>query len=240
MAVDQRYIGELPKIGIRPTIDGRRNGVRESLEETTMNLAHSVAKLLKENIFYYTGKPVDIVIADTCIGGVAESAQAAEKFKREGVGVSITVTPCWCYGTETMDMDPHLPKAVWGFNGTERPGAVYLAAVLAAYNQKGLPTFGIYGQDVQDAGDTEIPADVQEKLIRFGKAGLSVAMMKHKSYLSMGSVCMGIAGSMVQEDFFQEYLGMRNESIDMRSEEHTSELQSRGHLVCRLLLEKKN
>jgi len=215
MAVDQRYIGELPKIGIRPTIDGRRNGVRESLEETTMNLAHSVAKLLKENIFYYTGKPVDIVIADTCIGGVAESAQAAEKFKREGVGVSITVTPCWCYGTETMDMDPHLPKAVWGFNGTERPGAVYLAAVLAAYNQKGLPTFGIYGQDVQDAGDTEIPADVQEKLIRFGKAGLSVAMMKHKSYLSMGSVCMGIAGSMVQEDFFQEYLGMRNESIDM-------------------------
>ena len=215
MAVDQRYIGALPKIGIRPTIDGRRNGVRESLEETTMDLAHSVATLLRENIFYYTGEPVDIVIADTCIGGVAESAQVAEKFKREGVGVSITVTPCWCYGTETMDMDPHLPKAVWGFNGTERPGAVYLAAVLAAYNQKGLPTFGIYGQDVQDAGDTEIPADVQEKLIRFGKAGLSVAMMKHKSYLSMGSVCMGIAGSMVQEDFFQDYLGMRNESIDM-------------------------
>lgn len=215
MTVDPRYVGKLPKIGIRPTIDGRRKGVRESLEETTMNLATSVAELLKQNIAYYTGDPVDVVIADTCIGGVKESAEAADKFKREGVGVSITVTPCWCYGSETMDMDPHLPKAVWGFNGTERPGAVYLAAVLAAYNQKGLPAFGIYGKDVQDAGDTEIPADVQEKLIRFAKAGLSVAMMKDKSYLSMGSVSMGIAGSMVQEDFFQEYLGMRNEYIDM-------------------------
>lgn len=215
MTKDPRYLGDLPKIGIRPTIDGRRNGVRESLEETTMNLAKSVAELLQENIFYYTGKPVDVVIADTCIGGVAESAMAAEKFKKEGVGVSITVTPCWCYGTETMDMDPHTPKAVWGFNGTERPGAVYLAAVLAAYNQKGLPAFGIYGKDVQDANDTEIPEDVQEKLLRFARSGLAVAMMKDKSYLSMGGICMGIAGSDVQADFFQEYLGMRNESIDM-------------------------
>lgn len=215
MTKDKRFIGDLPKIGIRPTIDGRRKGVRESLEETTMNLAKSVAELLKKNIFYYTGEPVDVVIADTCIGGVAESAMAAEKFKKEGVGVSITVTPCWCYGTETMDMDPHTPKAVWGFNGTERPGAVYLAAVLAAYNQKGLPAFGIYGKDVQDANDTEIPTDVREKLLRFAKAGLSVAMMRNKSYLSMGSVSMGIAGSNVQDDFFQEYLGMRNEYIDM-------------------------
>ncbi|GKV65944.1 MULTISPECIES: L-fucose isomerase [unclassified Sporosarcina] len=215
MTKKDRYIGDLPKIGIRPTIDGRRNGVRESLEDTTMDMAKAVAKLLSENLKYYNGNPVECVIADTCIGGVAESAAAAAKFEREGVGVSITVTPCWCYGSETMDMHPTMPKAVWGFNGTERPGAVYLAAVLAAYNQKGLPTFGIYGQDVQDAGDEEIPADVQEKLLRFAKAGLAAAMLKGKSYLSMGSVCMGIAGSMVQEDFFQKYLGMRNEYIDM-------------------------
>lgn len=215
MTKDPRYVGDLPKIGIRPTIDGRRKGVRESLEETTMGLAKAVKKLLEENIYYYTGDPVDVVIADTCIGGVYEAQEAAEKFRREGVGVSITVTPCWCYGSETMDMDPHIPKAVWGFNGTERPGAVYLAAVLASYNQKGLPAFGIYGTDVQDAGDKEIPEDVQEKLLRFARAGLAVAMMKGKSYLSMGTVSMGIAGSMVNEDFFQKYLGMRNEYIDM-------------------------
>ena len=210
----ERYIGTLPKIGIRPTIDGRRNGVRESLEDTTMNMAKNVAQFLSENLKYYNGEPVECVIADTCIGGVREAAQAAEKFKKEGVGVSITVTPCWCYGSETMDMDPHLPKAVWGFNGTERPGAVYLAAVLAGYNQKGLPAFGIYGHDVQDAGDPNIPNDIQEKLLRFAKAGLAAAMLKGKSYLSIGSVSMGIAGSIVKDDFFQEYLGMRNEYID--------------------------
>jgi L-fucose isomerase len=212
---NNRYHGQLPKIGIRPTIDGRRKGVRESLEDTTMNLAKSVAQLLSENLRHYNGEPVECVIADTCIGGVAEAAQTAEKFARVGVGVSITVTPCWCYGTETMDMDPSTPKAIWGFNGTERPGAVYLAAVLAAHNQKGLPAFGIYGKDVQDVGDTTIPEDVRDKLITFAKAGLAVAMMKGKSYLSMGSVSMGIAGSMIQEDFFQDYLGMRNEYIDM-------------------------
>ncbi|MGE7022889.1 L-fucose isomerase [Solibacillus cecembensis] len=210
----ERYIGTLPKIGIRPTIDGRRNGVRESLEDTTMNMAKNVAQFLSENLKYYNGEPVECVIADTCIGGVREAAQAAEKFKKEGVGVSITVTPCWCYGSETMDMDPHLPRAVWGFNGTERPGAVYLAAVLAGYNQKGLPAFGIYGHDVQDAGDPNIPSDIQEKLLRFAKAGLAAAMLKGKSYLSIGSVSMGIAGSIVKDDFFQEYLGMRNEYID--------------------------
>jgi len=215
MGKDPRFVGELPKIGIRPTIDGRRKGVRESLEETTMDLALAVKELLQENVYYYNGDPVDVVIADSCIGGVVEAEQAAEKFKREGVGVSITVTPCWCYGSETMDMDPHIPKAVWGFNGTERPGAVYLAAVLAAYNQKGLPTFGIYGNDVQDAGDTDIPEDVREKLIRFTKAGLSVAMMRGKTYLSIGTVSMGIAGSMIDERFFQDYLGMRNEYVDM-------------------------
>lgn len=210
-----RFIGNLPKIGIRPTIDGRRNGVRESLEETTMNLAQNVAQFLSENLRYFTGEPVECVIADTCIGGVAEASQAAEKFKREGVGVSITVTPCWCYGSETMDMDPQIPKAVWGFNGTERPGAVYLAAVLAGYAQKGLPAFGIYGRDVQDLTDTSIPKDVQEKLLKFTKAALAVATLKGKSYLSMGSVSMGIAGSIVKDDFFQEYLGMRNEYIDL-------------------------
>jgi L-fucose/D-arabinose isomerase len=215
MTTNHRYYDQLPKIGIRPAIDGRRRGVRESLEEITMTLAKEVAKFLSENLRYYNGEPVQCVIADTTIGGVAEAAKAHEKFKREGVGVSITVTPCWCYGSETMDMDPTTPKAVWGFNGTDRPGAVYLAAVLAAHNQKGIPAFGIYGRDVQDLDDPSIPEDVKEKLLRFARAGIAVATMKDKSYLSMGSVSMGIAGSMVNEDFFQDYLGMRNEYIDM-------------------------
>lgn len=213
--VHNRFYNTLPKIGIRPTIDGRRNGVRESLEDMTINLAKSVANLLTENLRHYNGEAVECVIADTCIGGVAEAAKAAEKFAIEGVGVSITVTPCWCYGSETMDMNPDIPKAVWGFNGTERPGAVYLAAVLAAHNQKGIPAFGIYGKDVQDLSDTSIPEDVQGKLLQFAKSGLVVASLKGKSYLSMGSVSMGIAGSTVQPEFFQDYLGMRNEYIDM-------------------------
>ncbi len=203
-----------PKIGIRPIIDGRRRGIRESLEETTMNLAKSVEKLYRDNLRYPDGSPVECVIADTCIGGVKEAAMCAEKFEKEDVGLSLSVTPCWCYGSETMDMNPLIPKAVWGFNGTERPGAVYLAAVLAAHNQKGLPAFGIYGHDVQDMGDTNIPGDVQEKLLRFARAGLAVAQMRGKSYLAIGSVCMGIGGSMVNPDFLQEYLGMRTEYID--------------------------
>ncbi len=203
-----------PKIGIRPIIDGRRKGIRESLEETTMNLAKLVEKLYRENVRYPDGSPVECVIADTCIGGVTEAAACAEKFERENVGLSLSVTPCWCYGSETMDMNPLIPKAVWGFNGTERPGAVYLAAVLAAHNQKGLPAFGIYGHDVQDMGDTVIPDDVQEKLLRFARAGLAVAQMRGKSYLAIGSVCMGIGGSMVNPEFLQEYLGMRTEYVD--------------------------
>jgi len=210
-----RLVGGMPKIGIRPTIDGRRKGVRESLEEQTMGLARAVADLLTENLRHSNGLPVECVIADTCIGGVAEAAQAAEKFAREGVGLSITVTPCWCYGAETMDMDPITPKAVWGFNGTERPGAVYLAAVLAGHNQKGLPAFSIYGRDVQDAGDLSIPCDVQEKILQFARAGLAVATMRGKSYLSMGGVSMGIAGSIVDHAFFESYLGMRVETVDM-------------------------
>jgi L-fucose isomerase len=210
-----RLVGDMPKIGIRPTIDGRLGGVRESLENQTMTMARSVARLISENLRHYNGLPVECVIADRTIGGVVEAAMAAEKFRREGVGVSITVTPCWCYGSETMDMDPLTPKAVWGFNGTERPGAVYLAAVSAAHNQKGLPIFNIYGREVQDAGDTTIPEDVQEKLLRFARAGLAVANMRGKSYLSMGGVSMGIAGSIVNQDFFEEYLGMRVEVIDM-------------------------
>ncbi len=208
-------IGEMPKIGIRPTIDGRLGGVRESLEEQTMTMARNVAAFLSDNLRHYNGLPVECVIADSTIGGVAEAAACAEKFRREGVGVSLTVTPCWCYGSETMDMDPHLPKAVWGFNGTERPGAVYLAAVSAAHNQKGLPVFNIYGRDVQDGGDTTIPADVQEKLLRFAKAGLAVASMRGKSYLSMGGVSMGIGGSIVNHDFLERWLGLRVETIDM-------------------------
>lgn len=213
--VENRWLGEFPKIGIRPTIDGRRRGVRESLEEQTMAMAKAVAALFSEHLRYPNGEQVECVIADTCIGGVAEAAAAAAKFARENVGLSLTVTPCWCYGTETMDMDASIPKAVWGFNGTERPGAVYLAAVLSGYAQKGLPVFGIYGEEVQDAGDTSIPEDVKGKLLGFARAGLAVALMKGKSYLSMGSVSMGIAGSIVDDRFFQEYLGMRNEYIDM-------------------------
>ncbi len=210
-----RLRGGLPKIGIRPTIDGRLGGVRESLEEQTMNMAKATAAFLSANLRHANGLPVECVIADSTIGGVAEAAQTAEKFTKEGVGVSITVTPCWCYGAETMDMDPTLPKAIWGFNGTERPGAVYLAAVLAAHNQKGLPAFGIYGKDVLESSNTEIPEDVQIKLLQFAKAALAAATMKGKSYLAMGGVSMGIAGSIVNPDFFESYLGMRVEQVDL-------------------------
>lgn len=208
-------MNKYPKIGIRPTIDGRQGGVRESLEEKTMSLAKAVAELISSNLRNGDGSPVECVIADGTIGRVAETAACAEKFEREGVGATITVTSCWCYGAETMDMNPYWPKAVWGFNGTERPGAVYLAAVLAAHAQKGLPAFGIYGHDVQDLDDNTIPADVAEKILRFARAAMAVANMRSKSYLSMGSVSMGIAGSIVDPNFFQEYLGMRNESVDL-------------------------
>lgn len=207
-------MAKYPKIGIRPTIDGRQGGVRESLEEKTMNLAKNVARLISSNLKNGDGSPVECVIADSTIGRVGESAACAEKFEREGVGSTITVTASWCYGTETMDMNPHYPKAVWGFNGTERPGAVYLAAVLAAHSQKGLPAFGIYGHDVQDINDDSIPEDVAEKILRFARAAQATATMRGKSYLSIGSVAMGIAGSIVNPDFFQKYLGMRNESVD--------------------------
>lgn len=203
-----------PKIGIRPTIDGRQGGVRESLEEKTMTLAANVAALISSNLRYTDGTPVECVIADGTIGRVAESAACAEKFEREGVGGTITVTSCWCYGSETMDMNPYWPKAVWGFNGTERPGAVYLAAVLAAHAQKGLPAFGIYGHDVKDLDDNSIPEDVAEKILRFARGAVAVAEMRGESYLSIGSVTMGIAGSIVDTNFFQKYLGMRNESVD--------------------------
>jgi len=211
----KRLIGSMPKIGIRPIIDGRERGVRESLEDQTMGLAERVAEFLEENLRHSNGMPVECVIADSTIGGVAEAAAAEEKFQREGVGVSLSVTPSWCYGTETIDQNPLRPKAIWGFNGSERPGAVYLAAAAAGHNQKGLPVFKIYGEDVQDAGDESIPEDVKEKILKFVKAGLAVATMKGKSYLSMGGVSMGIAGSIVDEEVFQDYLGMRNEYIDM-------------------------
>ncbi len=211
-----RLIGDYPVIGIRPIIDGRRGPlkVRESLEDQTMNMAKAAKALFEENLRYSNGEPVKVVIADTTIGRVAEAAACAAKFKKEGVDITLSVTPCWCYGSETMDMDPTTIKGVWGFNATERPGAVYLAAVLAAHAQKGLPAFGIYGKDVQDADDTTMPDDVKEKLLRFGKAAVAVATMRGKSYLQIGSTCMGIAGSVIDPDFIEEYLGMRVESVD--------------------------
>ena len=211
-----RLIGGYPVIGIRPTIDGRRGAldVRGSLEEQTMNMAKSAAKLFEDNLRYSNGEPVKVVIADTTIGRVGESAACAEKFRKEGVDITVTVTPCWCYGSETMDMDPQTIKAVWGFNGTERPGAVYLASVLATHAQKGLPAFGIYGHDVCEADDTSIPEDVQEKLLRFGRAAVAAASMRGKSYLQIGSICMGISGSIIDSDFIESYLGMRVESVD--------------------------
>jgi L-fucose isomerase len=210
-----RLVGDLPKVGIRPTIDGRLQGVRESLEKTTMTMAKNVAKLITSTLRHSNGLPVECVVADRCIGGVTEAAMAAEKFRQKGVGVSLTVTPCWCYGSETMDMDASVPKAIWGFNGTERPGAVYLAAVSAGHTQKGLPAFTIYGRDVQNIGDTVIPEDVRGKILTFVKAGLTVATMRGKSYLSVGGVSMGIAGSIVNQDLFEDYFGMRVECVDM-------------------------
>lgn len=211
-----RLVGDYPVIGIRPTIDGRRGAlkVRESLEEQTMNMAKAAAKLFAENLKYSNGEPVKVIIADTTIGRVGEAAACADRFKKEGVDITLTVTPCWCYGAETMDMDRMTIKGVWGFNGTERPGAVYLAAVLASHAQKGLPAFGIYGHDVCDADDTEIPEDVKEKLLRFGRASIAAATMRGKSYLQIGSICMGIAGSIINPEFIEEYLGMRVESVD--------------------------
>lgn len=211
-----RFVGDYPVIGIRPTIDGRRGAlnVRGSLEEQTMNMAKSAAKLFEDNLRYSNGEPVKVIIADTTIGRVAEAAACADKFKKAGVDITLTVTPCWCYGAETMDMDRNTIKAVWGFNGTERPGAVYLASVLATHAQKGLPAFGIYGHDVCEADDTEIPSDVKEKLLRFGRAAVAAATMRGKSYLQIGSICMGIGGSIIDPAFIEEYLGMRVESVD--------------------------
>lgn len=212
----KRLVGGQPVIGIRPTIDARRGflDVRGQLEEQTMNMARSAAKLFEENLKYSDGTPVKVVIADTTIGRVPESAACQEKFRKEGVDITLTVTPCWCYGSETMDMDPSTIKGVWGFNGTERPGAVYLASVLATHAQKGLPAFGIYGRDVQEADATDIPDDVREKLLRFGRASVAAASMRGKSYLQIGSICMGIGGSIIDPAFMEEYLGMRVESVD--------------------------
>ena len=213
---ESRLIGGYPVIGIRPTIDGRRGPlkVRESLEEQTMGMAQAAKKLFEDNLKYSNGEPVKVVISDTTIGRVAEAAACEEKFRREGVAITLTVTPCWCYGSETMDMDPTTIKAVWGCNKTERPGAVYLASVLATHAQKGLPAFGIYGHDVQDIDDATIPADVEEKLLRFGRAAVATATMRGKSYLQIGSICMGIGGSIIDSDFLESYFGLRVESVD--------------------------
>ena len=213
---ESRLIGGYPVIGIRPTIDGRRGAlkVRESLEEQTMGMAQAAKELFEKNLKYSNGEPVKVVIADTTIGRVAEAAACEEKFRKEGVAITLTVTPCWCYGSETMDMDPTTIKAVWGCNKTERPGAVYLASVLATHTQKGLPAFGIYGHDVQDIDDNSIPTDVEEKLLRFARSAVAVATMRGKSYLQIGSICMGIGGSIIDSDFLESYFGMRVESVD--------------------------
>ncbi len=213
----RRYVGDYPVIGIRPVVDGRRGPLklRENLEPQVWALANAAKKLFEENLFYSNGEPVKVVMADTTIGRVAETAACADKFKKEGVDITLSVTPCWCYGSETMDMDPNTIKGVWGFNGTERPGAVYLAAVLAGHAQKGLPAFGIYGHEVQDTDMVDtIPEDVKEKLLRFGRCAVAVATMRGKSYLQIGSQCMGIAGSIIDQDFMEEYFGMRVESVD--------------------------
>ena len=209
-----RYAIDLPKIGIRPCIDGRRNGVREGLEDQTMNMAKAAAQLIRDNIRYPNGEPVEIVIADTTIGGVKEAAACQAKFEKSGVSITLSVSPCWCYSTEVMDFDPLTVKAVWGFNGTERPGAVFLAAVLAAHAQKGLPAFGIYGHDVKDAADTAIPEDVAKKILVFAQAALAAKSMRQNSYLQIGSMCMGIAGSILDQETMYEYFGMRSESVD--------------------------
>ena len=204
-----------PKIGIRPTIDGRWGGVRESLEEQTMAMARNAKALIEENLRYPDGTPMQCVIADTTIGGGAEAAACADKFTTENVVATLTVTRCWCYGSETFDMDPRTIKAVWGFNGTERPGAVYLAAVLAAHAQKGLPAFSIYGHDVQEATDTSVPADAAEKILRFARCAVAVGWMKNKAYVNLGGVAMGIAGSYCDAAMFQKYFGIRPEWVDM-------------------------
>ncbi|MEG1476211.1 MAG: L-fucose isomerase, partial [Oscillospiraceae bacterium] len=204
-----------PKIGIRPTIDGRWGGIREGLEAQTMGMATSAAKLISETLKYPDGTPVQCIISDCTIGGGAEAAACQDKFSTENVVATLSVTPCWCYGSETFDMDPKTIKAVWGFNGTERPGAVYLAAVLAAHAQKGLPAFSIYGHDVQDITDTSIPADVEEKIIRFARAAVAVGWMKNKAYVNLGGVAMGIAGSYCDASVFQKYFGIRAEWVDM-------------------------
>ncbi len=210
-----RFYSDMPRIGIRPTIDGRRRGVRESLEEQTMAMARGAAELISSTLRHPNGMPVECVISDVTISGAAEAAICAEKFSKQNVVATLSVTPCWCYSAETMDMDPLTQKAIWGFNGTERPGAVYLAAVLAAHAQKGLPAFGIYGHDVQSADDRTIPDDVKEKILRFARTAIAVGSMRGKSYLSIGSVAMGIGGSIVNPAFFEDYLNMRCESVDM-------------------------
>lgn len=205
----------LSKIGIRPVIDGRQFGIRESLEEQTMNMAKAAAELITAKVRHASGEPVECVIADSTIGGIAESAACNEKFSKENVVATLTVTPCWCYVTTVIDENPNTIKAIWGFNGTERPGAVFLAAAMSAYAQIGMPCFSIYGHDVKDADDKTIPEDVEEKILRFARCAAAVGDIRNKSYVNIGAVAMGIAGSYCNEDFFRSYLGMHPEWVDM-------------------------
>lgn len=203
------------RIGIRPIIDGRWGGVREALEEQTMKMAKNAKKLIEENIRYADGTPAEVVISPCTIGGGKEAAVCEDFFATQNVVATLSVTPCWCYGSETMDLNPLTIKAVWGLNATERPGAVYLAAVMAVHNQRNLPAFAIYGKDVQEANDYKIPEDVKEKILRFSRCALAVGQMRNKAYVALGSVCMGIGGSFLDPQFMQDYFGIRAEWVDM-------------------------
>lgn len=203
------------KIGIRPTIDGRWGGIREGLEEQTVKMAQNAKKLIEENVFYADGSRAEVVISPCTIGGGKEAYECEQYFITQNVTATLTVTPCWCYGSETMDLNPLTTKGVWGFNGTERPGAVYLAACMAAHAQRGLPAFAIYGEDVQDVGMSGITPDVEEKILRFARCALAVGQMRNKAYVSIGSVAMGIGGSFLDANMMQKYFGIRAEWVDM-------------------------
>lgn len=204
-----------PVIGIRPIVDSRRLGIRDALEGKVRQMAESAKRLIQDNVFYADGTPARVVIYSGSIAGGEEAARCEEEFAAQHVTATLSVTPSWCYPLETIDMNPMTTKAIWGFNGTQRPGAVYLAAAMAAHNQMHRPCFSIYGRDVQDMEEEEIPRDVQEKILRFAKCALAVGQMQNKAYVGFGAVSMGIMGSFLDPAFYMHYLGMRPEWVDM-------------------------
>lgn len=204
-----------PAIGIRPIVDSRRLGIRDALEGKVREMAEAARKLIEEHVFYADGTPARVVVFSGSIAGGEEAARCEAEFAARHVTATLSVTPSWCYPLETIDMNPMTTKAIWGFNGTERPGAVYLASALAAHNQMRRPCFSIYGRDVQDMEEKEIPEDVQEKILRFARCAVAVGEMQNKAYVGFGSVSMGIMGSFLDPSFYAQYLGMRPEWVDM-------------------------